>query len=123
MKTSRIALLPLLLLVAACASRPAGPPPLDPVGNYEFSTSVDGQPLGGTFDITGTPGAYTGTIRVQGIDPIPITSVTVQGQALRIAALLDGQPVAVELNFTGDAFTGAWSAGELGGALSGRRIR
>ncbi|HEX7091035.1 MAG TPA: hypothetical protein VF192_12915 [Longimicrobiales bacterium] len=123
MKTSRVVPLPLLLLVVACASRPSGPPPLDPVGNYEFTTSVDGQPIGGTFDIAGTPGAYTGTIRVQGMDPIPITSVTVQGQALRIAALLDGQPVAIDLSFTGDRFTGAWSAGELGGAVSGRRIR
>ena len=38
MKTSRVAPLPLLLLVAACAARPSGPPPLEPVGRYEFST-------------------------------------------------------------------------------------
>jgi hypothetical protein len=42
MKTSRVASLPLLLLAAACASRPSGPPALDPAGNYEFTSSVDG---------------------------------------------------------------------------------
>lgn len=122
MRTSR-AVLPLLVLaVAACASRPSGPPPLNPVGTYEFSTAVDGQPFGGTMEITGTPGSYSGWIRGDGIPPIPITSVTVQGQSMRIAASLDGTPVAIDLTFNGTQFTGNWSAGEMGGALSGRKL-
>ncbi len=122
MRTSR-AVLPLLVLaVAACASRPSGPPPLDPVGTYQFSTAIDGQPFGGTMEITGTPGAYSGWIRGEGIPPIPITSVTVQGQSMRIAASLDGTRVAIDLDFDGTQFTGSWSAGELGGALSGQKL-
>jgi|SRR5690606_3076390 len=122
MRTSR-AVLPLLVLaVAACASRPSGPPPLDPVGTYQFSTSVDGQAFGGTMEITGTPGAYGGWIRGEGLPPIPITSVTVQGQSMRIGASLDGTPVAIDLDFDGAQFTGSWSAGEMGGALSGRKV-
>jgi hypothetical protein len=121
MKTSRVAPLPLLLLVSACAARPSGPPPLDPVGSYEFTTSLDGQPLAGTMEITGTPGAYRGWIRGEGLPPIEVTSVTVQGQRMRIAASLDGTPVAIDLDFDGAQFTGSWSTGEMSGTLSGRK--
>jgi hypothetical protein len=123
MRTSR-ALLPLLVLVvvAACASRPSGPPPLDPVGTYEFSTDIDGQPFGGTMEITGTPGAYSGWIRGEGLPPIAITSVAVQGRTMRIAASADGTPVAIDLEFNGAQFTGNWSAGEMGGVLTGRKL-
>ncbi|HEY8470829.1 MAG TPA: hypothetical protein VIL18_14350 [Longimicrobiales bacterium] len=74
------------------------------------------------MEITGTPGAYSGWIRGEGLPPIAVTSVTVQGQKMRIAALLDGTPVAIDLDFDGTQFTGSWSTGELSGTLSGRKL-
>ncbi len=93
------------------------------MGTYEFSTLIDGQTVGGTLEITGTPGAYSGWIRAEGVPPIPITSVTVQGQSMRIGAQLEGQgPVAIDLDFTGAEFTGSWSVGEAGGVVNGRKV-
>jgi len=119
-------LLPALLL-AGCGGRAAAPEPapraLDPVGTYEFQTSVEGQPLTGTIHITGAPGSYTGRI-VTGMFPeMPIRSVSVAGQQLLLSAQApDGQIVEIRLNFTGPTFTGAWTLGDQSGAIAGRRV-
>ena len=129
----------LAVALGACAStseEPAGATPqaqveaeaqksgIDPVGVFEFSTVVDSSPLTGTFEITRrTDGAYTGRILSTMFPEIPITRVTVEGNRMLLAASMDGQQIVMELNFTGDSFTGGWSLGDgsMGGALSGKR--
>src|SRR5262245_31448918 len=47
----------------------------DPAGKWTYATKDDkGPAISGTMEISGTPGAYTGTI-VNGPDRIPITDV------------------------------------------------
>ena len=129
----------LLLLSAACTATPAAepapaprpmaapaPPPapaaVNPVGKYEFATSLQGQPLTGTVEITGTPGAYAGRITSSATEPIPITSVTVEGQSMTVTGETPNGTLTIKMNFTeGGAFAGGWTLGSDGATLTGRR--
>ena len=42
------------VLAAACATGPAGPPPFDPVGTYDFAASMDGEDITGIMIIEAT---------------------------------------------------------------------
>jgi len=61
---------------------------LDPAGKWTFTTRDDqGQSLGGTMTITGTPGHYAGTIAVQGQEKQPvITDVVAAGNTMIVLA-------------------------------------
>jgi hypothetical protein len=111
----------LLLLTAACATAPRGPAPLNPVGTFEFLTTVGGNPVSGGMDVTGQPGAYAGTIRTSVTTDIPITSVAVTGQQMVVTGDTPDGPVTITVTFTGDTFTGRWALNGDGGDLSGRR--
>ena len=130
-----------LLLLAACASSPrqgvpdAPPaipeqrivtsPSLNPVGEFEFSTMTpDGTPIRGTISISGTPGAYTGSIDTadhRGI--FPIKAVVVSGQAMTINAEHPEGPLDARLTFVADDFTGSWQLGTETGEMAGKRKR
>lgn len=129
----------LLLSAAACTATPPAepapapqpmvapaPPPapaaVNPVGKYEFATTLQGQPLTGTMEITGTPGAYGGRITSSATEPIPITTVTVEGQSMTVAGETGNGTLTIKINFTeGGAFTGGWTLGSDGATLTGRR--
>ena len=72
-----------LATALACATTPAGPPPFDPVGSFEYTAYVEGQPLSGTMTIEEVADGYEGTILSAAFPPIPITSVTVAGSCAR----------------------------------------
>jgi hypothetical protein len=130
-----------LLLLSACASSPrqgvpdAPPaipeqrivtsPSLNPVGEFEFSTMTpDGTPIRGTISISGTPGAYTGSIDTadhRGI--FPIKAVVVSGQTMTINAEHPEGPLDVRLTFVADDFTGSWQLGTDTGEMAGKRKR
>lgn len=130
-----------LLLLAACASSPrqgvpdAPPaipeqrivtsPSLNPVGEFEFSTMTpDGTPIRGTISISGTPGAYTGSIDTadhRGI--FPIKAVVVSGQTMTINAEHPEGPLDARLTFVADDFTGSWQLGTDTGEMAGKRKR
>jgi hypothetical protein len=129
----------LLLSAAACTATPAAepapapqpmaapaPPPapaaVNPVGKYEFATTLQGQPLTGTLEVTGTPGAYAGRITSSATEPIPITGVTVEGQSMTVTGETPSGTLTIKMNFTeGGAFTGGWTLGSDGATLTGRR--
>ena len=136
----KVALLSAVALVtSACASsspEPAGTPEpsavpaqaqkaaFDPVGTYDYTTVVDASQVSGTFEIARKDdGGYTGRILSTMFPEIPISRVTVDGNKLILAASMDGQPLMMELNFTGDTFTGSWSFGDgsVAGSMSGRK--
>lgn len=129
-----------LLLLAACASSPrqavpAAPPAipeprivttpvLNPVGAFEYSTATpDGTPLSGVITISGTPGAYTGSIDAGDLGNFPIKGVTVSDQTMTINAEHPEGPLAVRLTFVADAFTGSWQLGTDTGEMVGKRKR
>ena len=141
--------LPISLLFAAfslaCATSPAAtpapsatptpvatqaaPPPavvatpaLNPVGTFDFTAIVpDGSEAPGSFTISGSPGAYTGTIERPGMGGSDLTSIVVDGQTLTIGANIPDGAVVLTLTFTGNDFTGKWALGDAGGAIRGKR--
>jgi hypothetical protein len=129
-----------LLLLAACASSsreavPAAPPAipetrvatapaLNPVGDFEFSTMTpDGTPVRGIISITGSPGAYTGSIDAADQGRFPIKDVVVSGQTVTINAEHPQGALDVRLTFVADDFTGSWQLGTDTGEMTGKRKR
>jgi len=104
----------------APAPAPAGD--LDPVGRYEYTTVVGGQPTTGTFQVSGSPGAYTGRIESTAFPPLQIVRVSTAGRQLTLVAQAPQGEVTVVLDFTGDEFTGRWSLGNEGADMRGRRL-
>jgi hypothetical protein len=129
----------LLLSSAACAAAPAAEPApapqpigvpapqasaaVNPVGKYEFTTSLQGQMLTGTMEITGTPGAYAGRITSSATEPIAITAVTVEGQNMTVVGETPNGPLTIKMTFAeGGAFTGNWTLSGDGATLTGKRV-
>ncbi|HJR66361.1 MAG TPA: hypothetical protein VJ802_08005 [Gemmatimonadaceae bacterium] len=128
-----------LLLLAACASSPRqsvpeAPPPipetrvtptpaaLNPVGEFEFSSALpDGTPIKGAITISGTPGAYTGSINAGEHGVFPIRNVAVTGQAMVINADHPDGPLEVRLTFVANDFNGSWRLGDQTGEMVGKR--
>lgn len=125
----------LLASAAACATTPAAEPApaaapaaapvpaaLNPVGRYEFATSLNGQALTGTMEITGTAGAYHGTITSSATEPLPITTVTVEGQNLTVVGDTPNGPLTIRITCAADgSFTGGWTLAGDGATLTGHR--
>ncbi|HEX6373878.1 MAG TPA: hypothetical protein VF006_33425 [Longimicrobium sp.] len=116
----------LVLFTAACAASapPADPPApaaLNPVGVFPFTTTVDGNEVTGSVEVTGQPGAYAGVIRTSITPEIPITGVMVSGQEMVVTADTPDGPLTINMTFAGNAFTGAWALSGDTGNLSGSR--
>lgn len=123
-----------LVLLAACAANDpalesapeptttvAAAPALNPVGVFEFTTSVDGNPMTGTIEITGGPGAYGGVIRTSATPDLPIMGVTVEGDEMTILSSVNGETLTMRLTFAGNDFTGGWTVADDSGDMAGRR--
>jgi hypothetical protein len=108
---------------AAAPAPPAASAAVNPVGRYEFATTLQGQMLTGTMEITGTPGAYAGRITSSATEPIPITTVTVEGQNMTVAGDTPNGPLTIRMTMgEGGAFTGGWTLAGDGATLTGRRL-
>jgi hypothetical protein len=137
MKAKRFLAAALVLAAAACSTAPAadtGPEPaptvqagargaMDPVGRYEFSTSVQGQAITGGVEISGTPGSYTGRITTSITPPLPISSVTVEGQSMIVTGMTPDGVLTFRMNFSdATSFTGGWELDGDTGQLTGRKV-
>jgi len=129
----RIAVTPAAgLALAACArsSNDVAPPPtptqlrtaptLDPVGVFDFSTEVDGQPVTGVLSISGSPTASAATMSSD-IGNIGVRNIAVDGMRLSFVGDHPEATVSIELVFSGDSFSGEWDAGDSFGYVSGSR--
>ena len=92
-------------------------------GPYGITATPDGTPLSGVITISGTPGAYTGSIDAGDLGNFPIKGVTVSDQTMTINAEHPEGPLAVRLTFVADAFTGSWQLGTDTGEMVGKRKR
>ena len=107
---------------AATGQTPAPTPPVDPVGNFEFTTTVQGGAVNGTIAITKTDGVLGGKILTDVMPEIPIKAVTVEGKKMTITADLPDGALTITLGFEDtNKFTGNWTLGGDGGSISGKR--
>jgi hypothetical protein len=130
----------LLISAAACAATPAAepvpappPPPmavpappapsaLNPVGKYEFASTLNGSLITGTLEITGTPGTYAGRLTSTATEPITISGATVEGQTMTVTGETGNGTLTIRMTFAADGtFTGNWALSGDGAPLTGRR--
>lgn len=111
------------VMLSSCASTPEGPPPVDPVGYFEFTTSVDGQPVVGSIEVRESNGRFTGVLATDATEPVEVGAAVVEDQQLTITADTPDGPVTLVLLFTGDTFTGTWTYAGMSGTMTGRRVR
>ena len=130
MRKWSIILLPALALTAACASAPATPPaevipptppPVNPVGVFDFTTTVEGTIVNGTVTVVKTDTGFGGSVTTTITEPIPVRAVTVAGQKLTVTADTPDGPLTFTMDFKGDEFAGAWSFGTQAGTHTGKR--
>lgn len=122
--------LPLALFIVACsggasggpAPEPTPPPPpvLDPVGVYDCFLDVDGMEMAATLTITGTPGAYTGTVDSE-MGTTPVSDITVDGNDMTFLVDTPDMSVFFAVVFDGDDFSGEFDAGGMGGFINGKK--
>jgi hypothetical protein len=94
------------------------------VGDFEYSTMTpDGTPVSGIISISGTPGAYTGSLDAGAHGTFPIRNVVVTGPTMTITAEHPQGPLDVRLTFGADDFTGSWQLGTDTGEIVGKRKR
>ena len=107
---------------AGTAQTPAPAPPVDVVGTFEFTTTVQGQATAGTFVIAKTDNVLGGKILTDMMPEIPIKSITVEGKKVTIYAELPDGALTIVLEFEdANKFSGHWTLGGDGGAMSGKR--
>jgi hypothetical protein len=113
----------LLAVFALVGANSAVAQDLNPVGEYTFETAVQSEPVTGTITISGTAGAWEGTLSATALpEALRLTSVTVRGATVTLTALVPEQgEVLIELVFDGEEFTGTWTLGYDGGDMRGRK--
>jgi hypothetical protein len=128
-----IVLSAIVLSAAGCASAPPAPPaapavtalttpaPVDPVGIFDFTTALEGTVVNGTVTIAKAATGFTGTITTTATEPVPVRTVTVEGQKLTVTADTPDGPVTFVMEFKGDEFTGSWSYAGMAGTHTGKR--
>ena len=83
---------------------------------------MNGQPVTGTMEITGTPGAYTGRLTSSATETITVSGATVEGQTMTVTAETGNGTLTIRMTFAADGtFTGAWALAGDGATLTGRR--
>lgn len=132
MKLSRI--IPAILLLGACASSPpttttssapqaTAQAAVNPVGAYEFTTTVDGQTVTGTLHIEGTPGAYKGRILTSVFPEIPVVGATVENNnVVNVKANMPDGELTLRMVMEGMNFKGNWTLGADGGEFNGKKL-
>lgn len=100
-------------------------PAWSPVGEYSWTTSVQGQTVGGRLTIQEGAEGLTGTITPQagaGVGAMSIDDAVVNGREVSFSADSGMGTLFMILDFTDDAFTGSWSMDAVGGDIRGQRV-
>lgn len=96
---------------------------IDPVGTYTVYLTAQGNAMTTTTRIDKKEGGgWTGTINGEGIPPLPITSVTVTKNKVRVALTApDGSEAIIEMVVNGEDVTGQWSMANDGSKITGKK--
>lgn len=140
--TARILVLAAAATIASAAPRnvasqaipdkPAPPPTapatdttkdVDPVGTYTVYLTAQGNAMTTTTRIDkNADGSYTGTVNGDGIPPLPVNSVTVAGNKVKLSITApDGGEAIIEMVVKGDDITGQWSMANDGSTITGKK--
>ena len=96
---------------------------IDPVGTYTVYLTAQGNAMTTTTRIDKkADGTYTGSVNGDGIPPLPVTSVTVTGNKVKLTiSAPDGSEAIIEMWVKGDDITGRWSMANDGSNLTGKK--
>jgi hypothetical protein len=96
---------------------------IDPVGTYTVYLTAQGNAMTTTTRIDKKPdGSYTGTVNGDGIPPLPVNTVTVTGNKVKLSITApDGSEALIEMVVKGDDITGKWSMANDGSTITGKR--
>ncbi len=114
-------------LVAPAAAQQKGKPvnPVNPVGDFEYTTTANGQTVSGLITITKKDDVLSGKISSDMMPEFPISAVKVEDRKVTMTATLpDNQgEITIVLTFEDDdKFAGNWSSADgQGGTISGKR--
>ena len=97
---------------------------VDPVGTYTVYLTAQGNAMTTVTRIDKkADGGYTGTVTGDGIPPLPVNSVTVLGNKVKLSITApDGSEAIIEMILTGDDISGRWSMANDGSTISGKRV-
>jgi len=96
---------------------------IDPVGTYTVYLTAQGNALTTTTRIDKKEGGgWTGTVNGDGIPPLPVTSVTVAKNMVRVSLTApDGSEAIIEMVVNGEDITGQWSMANDGSKITGKK--
>ena len=96
---------------------------IDPVGTYTVYLTAGGNAMTTTTRIDKKPdGTYGGTVNGDGIPPLPVISVTVTHNKVRLSITApDGGEAIIEMFIKGDDITGQWWMANDGSNLTGKK--
>jgi hypothetical protein len=97
---------------------------VNPVGTYTVYLTAQGNAMTTSTVIEKKPdGTYTGSVTGDGIPPLPVNSVTVTGNHVKLSVTApDGSEALIEMIVKGDDITGSWSMANDGSAITGKKV-
>jgi len=96
---------------------------IDPVGTYTVYLTVQGNAMTTTTRIDKKEGGgWTGTVNGEGLPPLPVNSVTVTKNKVKLSiSTPDGTEAIIEMLVNGEDVTGQWSMANDGSKLTGKK--
>lgn len=96
---------------------------VDPVGMYDVNLTAQGNPMAVNARIEKkADGTWGGQVTGDAIPPLPIKSVTVAGNSVKLVVTApDGGDAFISMILVGDDVTGDWSMTGDGSTITGKR--
>jgi len=120
-------LLAMIFFIASCAASSTGTTAkakkkaYDPTGSWEYYVDTPDGGSGGTMTISGSPGAYTGTLSTDQFGTLELTGLDVVDTNMTATIEVMGTGADIEVAFDGDTFSGVVYLGEDAFPMEGKR--
>ena len=121
--------LAIIFFVASCAASGTGTSTAkakkkvyDPTGTWEYYVDTPDGGSGGTMIISGSPGAFTGTLSTDQFGTLELMGLDIVDQNLTATLEVMGTGADVEVAFDGETFSGVVYLGEDGFPMQGERV-